>query len=74
MPVELGSRYTDDWSQKLMKLSDFIDGFVKNPQNNCGINPVGYLAQHPLFDQVCVCVRVCVRACVRACVCVLCSL
>ena len=29
MPVELGSRYTDqDWSQKLMTLSDFIDDHV----------------------------------------------
>ena len=29
VPVELGSRYTDeDWSQKLMTLSDFIDQHV----------------------------------------------
>lgn len=29
VPVELGSRYTDeDWSQNLMTLSDFIDQHV----------------------------------------------
>lgn len=29
VPVELGSRYTDeDWSQKLMTLAEFIDAYV----------------------------------------------
>ena len=29
VPVEVGSRYTDeDWTQKLMLLSDFIEEFI----------------------------------------------
>ncbi|XP_068763984.1 bifunctional peptidase and arginyl-hydroxylase JMJD5-like isoform X2 [Struthio camelus] len=47
VPVELGSRYTDEeWSQKLMTVSDFINQYIVNE------NSVGYLAQHQLFDQV----------------------
>ncbi|KAM7091184.1 bifunctional peptidase and arginyl-hydroxylase JMJD5 isoform 3-T3 [Ciconia maguari] len=47
VPVELGTRYTDEeWSQKLMTVSDFINQYIVNE------NTVGYLAQHQLFDQV----------------------
>ncbi|KAM6114269.1 bifunctional peptidase and arginyl-hydroxylase JMJD5 [Pterocles gutturalis] len=47
VPVELGTRYTDEeWSQKLMTVSDFIDQYIVNE------NSVGYLAQHQLFDQI----------------------
>ncbi|KAM9372444.1 bifunctional peptidase and arginyl-hydroxylase JMJD5 [Phaethornis superciliosus] len=47
VPVELGSRYTDEeWSQKLMTVSDFISQYIVNQ------NSVGYLAQHQLFDQI----------------------
>ncbi|NXX78347.1 KDM8 protein, partial [Urocolius indicus] len=47
VPVELGSRYTDEeWSQKLMTVSDFINQYIVNE------NGVGYLAQHQLFDQI----------------------
>ncbi|NXU53517.1 KDM8 protein, partial [Turnix velox] len=47
VPVELGSRYTDEeWSQKLMTVSDFISQYIVNA------NSVGYLAQHQLFDQI----------------------
>ncbi|XP_062443835.1 bifunctional peptidase and arginyl-hydroxylase JMJD5 [Rhea pennata] len=47
VPVELGSRYTDEeWSQKLMTVSDFINQYIINE------NSVGYLAQHQLFDQI----------------------
>nr|XP_009665265.1 PREDICTED: lysine-specific demethylase 8 [Struthio camelus australis] len=47
VPVELGSRYTDEeWSQKLMTVSDFINQYIVNE------NSVGYLAQHQLFDQI----------------------
>ena len=43
----LGSKYTEeDWSQKLMTIDEFIDKFIINEKNT------GYLAQHPLFDQV----------------------
>jgi lysine-specific demethylase 8 len=48
VPVELGSKYTDsDWSQKLMTIQDFIETFIVNQADS-----KGYLAQHPLFDQV----------------------
>ncbi|XP_075021732.1 bifunctional peptidase and arginyl-hydroxylase JMJD5 isoform X1 [Calonectris borealis] len=47
VPVELGTRYTDEeWSQKLMTVSDFINQYIVNE------NSVGYLAQHQLFDQI----------------------
>ncbi|XP_074696993.1 bifunctional peptidase and arginyl-hydroxylase JMJD5 [Strix aluco] len=47
VPVELGTRYTDEeWSQKLMTVSDFVDQYIVNE------NGVGYLAQHQLFDQI----------------------
>lgn len=50
VPVEVGSKYTDeDWGQKLMTIHEFISNFIKN-QDDTG--PVGYLAQHGLFDQV----------------------
>ncbi|NWU94446.1 KDM8 demethylase, partial [Upupa epops] len=49
VPVELGARYTDEeWSQKLMTVSDFIDQYIANEFENS----VGYLAQHQLFDQI----------------------
>ncbi|XP_065918409.1 lysine-specific demethylase 8-like isoform X2 [Dysidea avara] len=50
VPVELGSRYTDDnWSQQLMTIVSFIDKYIDNPTPG---DPVGYLAQHTLFDQI----------------------
>ncbi|KAM4829246.1 bifunctional peptidase and arginyl-hydroxylase JMJD5 [Thomomys bottae] len=48
VPVELGSRYTDeDWSQTLMTVDDFITTYVESETEN-----IGYLAQHQLFEQV----------------------
>ncbi|XP_045051313.2 bifunctional peptidase and arginyl-hydroxylase JMJD5 isoform X1 [Desmodus rotundus] len=48
VPVEVGSRYTDeDWSQRLMTVSDFISRYILNEPRD-----VGYLAQHQLFDQI----------------------
>ena len=63
VPVELGSKYSDDnWSQKLMTISDFIhkhilvDGQKSNARvthsDSTNTVAIGYLAQHPLFDQV----------------------
>ncbi len=50
VPIELGSKYTDDtWSQKLITLEDFIDQYIEQKQEH---TPVGYLAQHQLFDQI----------------------
>ncbi|XP_061761296.1 lysine-specific demethylase 8 isoform X2 [Nerophis ophidion] len=56
VPVELGSRYTDEeWSQRLMTLSEFIDRYVSKmsdtPQEDAA-TVCGYLAQHQLFEQV----------------------
>jgi hypothetical protein len=39
------------WSQKLMTLGEFIAAhIVPQVEEN---TPIGYLAQHPLFEQVC---------------------
>ncbi|NP_001187323.1 lysine-specific demethylase 8 [Ictalurus punctatus] len=49
VPVELGSRYTDEeWSQKLLTVNQFIDHYIMGQ----GEATTGYLAQHQLFDQV----------------------
>ncbi|XP_062914805.1 lysine-specific demethylase 8 [Mobula hypostoma] len=50
VPVELGSRYTDDeWSQTLMTVGEFIDKYILHQEEG---NPIGYLAQHQLFEQI----------------------
>lgn len=52
VPVELGSRYTDDaWTQKLMTVGDFIDNYI-NPIEKGQDSEIAYLAQHQLFDQI----------------------
>lgn len=57
VPVELGSRYTDEeWSQKLMPFGRFLDEHILasgtyGDRNDIEINP-GYLAQHDLLAQV----------------------
>ncbi|XP_047388863.1 bifunctional peptidase and arginyl-hydroxylase JMJD5 isoform X1 [Sciurus carolinensis] len=48
VPVEVGSRYTDEaWSQTLMTVDDFIGRHIASQASG-----VGYLAQHQLFDQI----------------------
>ncbi|XP_066594411.1 bifunctional peptidase and arginyl-hydroxylase JMJD5 isoform X1 [Prorops nasuta] len=48
VPVEIGSRYTeDDWSQRLLTLSEFLKTYVLNKNDE-----TGYLAQHQLFEQI----------------------
>lgn len=50
VPVELGSKYTsDNWSQSLVKFSEFIEHCILNPKDE---EDVAYLAQHDLFDQI----------------------
>ena len=50
VPIEIGSKYTDtNWSQKLMTIRDFINEFILIETN---LENRGYLAQHPLFNQV----------------------
>ncbi|KAL0992841.1 hypothetical protein UPYG_G00099250 [Umbra pygmaea] len=49
VPVEVGSRYTDEnWSQTLLTVNEFIDRYILG-KNTTGL---GYLAQHQLFDQI----------------------
>ncbi|CAF0917363.1 unnamed protein product [Rotaria sordida] len=48
VPIELGSRYSDDdWTQKLMTITDFVEQYCQRRSSKCG-----YLAQHPLLDQI----------------------
>lgn len=50
VPVEIGSKYTDsNWSQRLMTINEFIDQFIENSDEG---NPIAYLAQHELFNQI----------------------
>lgn len=50
VPVEVGSHYADEnWSQKLMTIRDFIRNYYLEDTTD-----LGYLAQHNLFDQVCI--------------------
>ncbi|CAL8265285.1 unnamed protein product [Gadus morhua 'NCC'] len=50
VPVEVGSRYTDEeWSQRLLTVNEFIDKYISVKVDD---GPVGYLAQHQLFDQI----------------------
>ncbi|KAL3860259.1 hypothetical protein ACJMK2_010406 [Sinanodonta woodiana] len=50
VPVEVGSKYTDDtWTQSLMTVSEFIDKHIIRETNE---DPIAYLAQHQLFDQI----------------------
>ena len=51
VPIEIGSKYSDtDWSQKLMTIEQFIDKYIRHA--SAQTSPKGYLAQHPLFEQV----------------------
>ncbi|XP_040046301.1 lysine-specific demethylase 8 [Gasterosteus aculeatus] len=50
VPVEVGSRYTDEeWSQTLLTVNEFIERHVLDEE---GVDGLGYLAQHQLFDQI----------------------
>ncbi|KAK3818542.1 MAG: hypothetical protein J3Q66DRAFT_297854, partial [Benniella sp.] len=56
VPIEIGSKYTDEeWTQKLVTMREFIEQYIIG--RSCGETgdeqkPVGYLAQHDLFDQI----------------------
>ncbi|XP_055843049.1 bifunctional peptidase and arginyl-hydroxylase JMJD5 isoform X2 [Episyrphus balteatus] len=56
VPIEIGNNYTtDDWSQQLMKIRDFLQRQFgeKPPDNNDDEEfEVEYLAQHELFNHV----------------------
>ncbi|GLI66311.1 hypothetical protein VaNZ11_010086, partial [Volvox africanus] len=60
VPVEVGQHYlADGWGQQLMTLRDFLHRYLlpglqtpPQPQQEQQAQPRGYLAQHPLFDQI----------------------
>ena len=61
VPVELGDHYLQDgWGQSLMPLGDFIVQHVLREEASAGKEAAddacdqrrGYLAQHPLFEQI----------------------
>ncbi|ORY47479.1 Clavaminate synthase-like protein, partial [Rhizoclosmatium globosum] len=54
IPVEIGSKYTDDnWSQKVMLGRVFMDRYVFGLENiDKESKPIAYLAQHNLFRQI----------------------
>ncbi|KAF1329847.1 Lysine-specific demethylase 8, partial [Globisporangium splendens] len=61
VPIEIGSSYLeDDWRQELMTVNEFIDQYLL-PQSEGEVSakggPVGYLAQHHLFEQIAVLAR-----------------
>lgn len=48
VPIEIGANYTtDEWSQQLMKIRDFLQRQFTSTGNE-----IEYLAQHELFDQI----------------------
>ncbi|EFC43682.1 predicted protein [Naegleria gruberi] len=48
VPVEIGQYYTsEDWSQKIMPFHQYVKEYVME-----GNTQIGYLAQHPLFEQI----------------------
>lgn len=51
VPIELGDHYVHPtWSQKLMTVGEFIESHIVQQMDEN--TPIGYLAQHPLFEQV----------------------
>ncbi|KAF9966606.1 hypothetical protein BGZ70_001815 [Mortierella alpina] len=61
VPIEIGSQYTDDqWTQKLVTMREFIQQYIvrdavsqsANSANEEHGSPIGYLAQHDLFEQI----------------------
>lgn len=54
VPIEIGSSYsTEDWSQQLMKIKDFLRRqFFNEATNSKDSMDIEYLAQHELFEQI----------------------
>ncbi|KAI7830402.1 hypothetical protein BC939DRAFT_521604 [Gamsiella multidivaricata] len=68
VPIEIGSQYTDEqWTQKLVTVREFIEQYIvrdpledetgnhgQDKKDGCDKKekPIGYLAQHDLFDQI----------------------
>ncbi|KAF0980482.1 hypothetical protein FDP41_013696 [Naegleria fowleri] len=58
VPVEVGEFYTsEDWSQRLMPFHEYVKTYVlqmdqEESANTVNNRNIGYLAQHPLFEQI----------------------
>ncbi|KAF9283931.1 hypothetical protein BGZ68_005001 [Mortierella alpina] len=61
VPIEIGSQYTDDqWTQKLVTMREFIEQYFIRDATSESVDsaneqhdtPIGYLAQHDLFEQI----------------------
>lgn len=54
VPIEIGSSYTQaDWSQELQRFGDFLRRHLVGGESETAPDqPVEYLAQHNLFDQI----------------------
>ncbi|KAF9930753.1 hypothetical protein BGZ67_005676 [Mortierella alpina] len=61
VPIEIGSQYTDDqWTQKLVTMREFIQQYIVRDATSQSVDsaneehlmPIGYLAQHDLFEQI----------------------
>ncbi|XP_033157988.1 bifunctional peptidase and arginyl-hydroxylase JMJD5 [Drosophila mauritiana] len=52
VPIEIGSNYaSDEWSQQLVKIRDFLSRQFGKEPSKAGQN-IEYLAQHELFSQI----------------------
>lgn len=52
VPVEVGSDYrSDDWTQKMMDMDEFLDALSSFAHGNSSGSPILYLAQHSIFLQ-----------------------
>ncbi|XP_017066420.1 bifunctional peptidase and arginyl-hydroxylase JMJD5 [Drosophila eugracilis] len=52
VPIEIGSNYaSDEWSQQLVKIRDFLRRQFGKQDNNSS-HDIEYLAQHELFSQI----------------------
>jgi len=50
VPVEVGKHYLDaEWGQELITVTEFLEKYIARPMPP---DKRGYLAQHPLFDQI----------------------
>lgn len=53
VPVEVGETYVaEKWRQELMTVEKFVETYMEGEQGGSGLEERGYLAQHPLFEQV----------------------
>jgi hypothetical protein len=53
VPVEVGETYVaEKWRQELITVEKFVETYMEGEQGGSGPEERGYLAQHPLFEQV----------------------